>query len=381
MRINDPRLVALLGGLALLAGCGASQDDEDGLRPRVLVGSVSVSDFEERIEASGELVARDRAAIASEVAGRVTRITALEGDAVEEGALLLVIDPEKHRLQVATARARLQELKASLEEAEREFARISTLHERGIASASNLDEKRSARERNRSRFDAARAELGVAERALREANVRAPFAGYLARRVVSRGEYVKVGQALFELVSLDPIELEFNVAERDSARVAQGQVVRVRVAPWPDEHFEGVVSVVAPTIDTTTRTLRVKARIKNPDGRLRPGLFARADLGLALRRNVVWVPAAAVQLRAQGEVVWVVAKDDRVRRVHVKTGLHRDDKVEVLSGLSAGDEVVVRGHTGLSDGLQVLRRDADGAPPPAATPSVTAEESGARETL
>ena len=108
--------------------------------------------------------------------------------------------------------------------------------------------------------EAARAELGVADRALRDASVRAPFAGWIARRDVSRGEYVRPGQPLFELVALDPIEVEFSVAERDSARVHIGQQVGVKVAPYPEEAFQGEVTVISPTLDPKTRTLRVQAQ-------------------------------------------------------------------------------------------------------------------------
>src|SRR5690606_2063870 len=97
--------------------------------------------------------------------------------------------------------------------------------------------------------------------------------------------FVQPGQKLFELVALDPIEVEFHVPEKESSRVAQDAPVAVRVAPFPDEVFEARVPLVSPTIDPTARRLRVKAQLPNPDGRLRPGLFARADLGIAVREN------------------------------------------------------------------------------------------------
>ncbi len=360
--------------------CGGAEQVTVFQAPPVLVASVDVRDFEDLIEASGELQAKDRADIASQIAGAITDIAVDEGDAVEQGQLLLAIDPEKRQLELANTRARLREAQAGLEEAEREVARIRKLHSQGIASDSNLDERETARKRAQSRQEVARAELGVAERALRDANVRAPFAGHVARREVSRGEYVQPGQVLFEIVSLDPIELEFNVAERDSARVVIGQTVRVTVAPYPDERFSGQVSVIAPTLDSRTRTLRVKARIENEDGRLRPGLFARADLGVARRRALIWVPQEAVLLRADGQIVWVVDDEDRVRRTTVRTGIHDEDRIEVIEGLAAGEEVVVRGHSGLQDGVAVSRRHKDGSPDRGAL-NVAAEGDESAETL
>lgn len=348
---------------AVVLGCGGPEVESEVEAPRVLVASVLTEDFEERIEASGELRAKDRAEIASEIAGAVTAIAADEGDAVEAGALLLAIDPEKRKLEVQNARAMYQESAAALAEAGRDAERVRRLHSQGIASESNLDAKETELARTRSRHAASKAQLGVSERALRDASVRAPFAGFVARREVSRGEYVQPGQVLFEIVSLDPIELEFNLAERDSARVAIGQQVRVGVAPYPGEVFVGKVSVVAPVLDARTRTLRVKARIDNADGRLRPGLFARTDLGIARRESLLWVPEESVLLRAQGQIVWVVDPENRVRKVYVKTGVQTGDRIEILSGISPSDEIVVRGHAGLQDGILVSRRSADGERP------------------
>lgn len=367
-RWQDTRSIMLVACLITPALVGCSGDAADSVldpTPRVLVVPVSVIDHEERIEASGELKAKDHAAIAAEIAGAITTIVADEGNKVQAGQVLLTIDPEKRRLDVANARARFQEAAASVGEAERDQSRIQKLHAQGIASDSNLDERNTAVSRARSRQLSAKAELGVAERALRDATLRAPFDGVVAMREVSRGEYVQPGMVLFTIVSLDPIELEFTVAERDSARIELGQNVRVEVAPYPDEEFAGTVTVIAPTMDARTRTLRVKARVDNADGRLRPGLFARADLGVAMRQGLLWVPQEAVLLRAQGQIVWVVDAENRVRRTLVETGVQQGDRIEIRRGLEAGQEVIVRGQTGLSEGVLVTRRTPEGTPAPA----------------
>jgi membrane fusion protein (multidrug efflux system) len=181
----------------------------------------------------------------------------------------------------------------------------------------------------------------------------------VAERLVSPGEYVQPGQALFELVALDPIEVEFRLPEVDSGRVALGNSVAVRVAPWPDEEFDATVTFVAPTIDPRTRTLRVKATIRNEDGRLRPGLFARADLGVAMLEGVTLVPEEAVLHRADGAVVFLL-EGDRVKRQRVETGRYRGGMVVILGGMPPGTQVVTRGHTTLPDGVRVTVRHPDG---------------------
>jgi len=357
----SPALPAWLALLAL-AACGReSAPQAEAPRP-VAVVAARLVDLDDRIVASGQLHAKERAVIASEVAGRITAVSVDEGDAVQEGQRLLAIDPERRELAAANARAVLGEAEAALGEAQRAYNRARALRERGIASQSLLDERATALSRARSRRAAARAQLGVAQRALRDAQVRAPFGGLVARREVSRGEYVKVGQPLFEIVALDPIEVEFSVSERDSARVKLGQPVAVRVAPYPDEVLRGEVSVISPTIDVRTHTLRVKARVPNAEGRLRPGLFAHTDLGLARRKNVLVVPEEAVLLRADGEVVFVVSAEDRAQRSVVQTGAQRDGLIEITGGLRAGDLVAVRGHASLADGALVSRRRPDGSP-------------------
>jgi RND family efflux transporter MFP subunit len=345
-----------LAALLVALGCAKEEAQVESLTRPVTVERVSVATIEERIEGSGELQAKDRALLASEVDGVVTELAVDEGDRVEAGAVLLAVDPEKRALLVANVRAMQRDAQAALAEAERDVARVRSLHEGGIASDAALDKGETGVSRARSRVEATSAELGVAERALRDASVRAPFTGWIARRDVSRGEYVRPGQPLFELVALDPIEVEFAVAERDSARVHIGQQVGVKVAPYPEEIFSAEVTVISPTLDTKTRTLRVQARIANPDGRLRPGLFARTDLGVAKREGALLVPEEAVLQRADGEVVFVATAEGLARRVLVKTGQQRQGKVEVVAGLAAEDEIVVRGHAELVDGSPIARQ-------------------------
>jgi membrane fusion protein, multidrug efflux system len=372
-------MAAALAALLLALGCGEEAAEEQALARPVVAVPVVVSAIEERIEATGELDAKERAEVASEVDGVVTELAVDEGDRVEEGALLLAVDPEKRSLAVANVRAMHRDAQAALAESERDAARVRKLHDSGIASDAALDKVETGRSRARARVEATQAELSVAERALRDANVRAPFTGWIARRDVSRGEYVRTGQPLFELVALDPIEVEFAVAERDSARVAIGQLVQVRVAPFPDDTFTGEVTVISPTLDTRTRTLRVKAEVANGDGRLRPGLFARAELGVARREGAFLVPEEAVLQRADGEIVFVVTPEDTARRVVVKTGVQRAGQVEIVEGVAAQDHVVVRGHAVLVDGAPVTRRSMDGGEEQSL--NAAAERGGRRGTL
>lgn len=351
--------IAWLASAALalaLVGCREEAAETAAKLTPVTVEPVEAVVVEERIEATGQLVAVERAEIAAEVDGQVTELAVEEGSAVAEGDVVLTIDPERRALEGDSARALLDEASAAVREQEREYARVKELRGRKVASETKLDQTETALALARSRQLAAQARLGMAERALRDATVRAPFKGLIAQRFVSRGEYVSAGRKLFELVALDPIEVEFRVTEADSSRVALHQAVAVRVASHPDEVFTGKVHVVSPVIDERSRTLRVKARIENSEGRLRPGLFARIDLGINTREGVVMIPEDAILQRADGAVVFRASGDGRVERVVIETGVHRDGRAEVVRGIAAGDRIVTRGQFRLADGQAVSLR-------------------------
>ncbi len=347
---------------AIAAGCSEEAKVAEASAPPVLVAPVESLRIEDRIEATGELRAPSAAAIAAQVGGQITKLVRDEGGSAAVDDVVIEIDPERRDLEARNARAMLAQADAQASEAARDLSRIEVLHKEGVAADAKLDSVRTQLRLARSSRDAAEAQLGMAERGARDSSVRAPFAGLIARRYVSEGEFVQPGQKLFDLVALDPIEVEFTLPERDSSRVVLGQPVAVRVAPFPNEVFQAEVSVVAPTIDPTTRTLRVKARMANTDGRLRPGLFARADLGVAVREAVAMIPEEAVLQRADGAVAFRVIAGDRAERRNIKVGVIRDGRIEVSEGLAVGDQVVVRGQDQLVDGSPVSRRDVKGAP-------------------
>ncbi len=355
------RCALAFAGLGVwLSGCGQEAPPEPSA-PSVAVAPVAVRILEERIEASGELVARQQARVAAEVGGRITEIMRDEGSEVEAREIVLEIDPARRKLAVDDARAGLVRARASLAEARRESNRIEALHARGVASEARRDQATTQLRLAEAEAVAGEARLGVAERALADASVRAPFAGVVSLRLVSAGEFVQPGTPLFDLVALDPVDAEFRLPEADAARVAPGQDVAVGVAPYPDEVFPAVVRFVSPTIDPDTRTLLVRAALDNADHRLRPGLFARVDLGVSRRDGVVMIPEEAVLQRADGQVVFRLVDGSRVERRSVETGQHADGEVEVR-GLEVRDRVVVRGQHLLTDGVRVSVRTPDGRP-------------------
>lgn len=339
--------------LLLTSSCSGPDEQAVAPPPPVEVVRVLGQRVVERIQATGDLIPREEATVASEVPGLVTKLHVDEGDAVTRGAPLLEIDPERRRLELDARRARVEEAEAGFADQQRQTERVRELSQKKIASDAQLDQGELALRLAKSRVNAARAELGLAERALRDATVVSPFDGLVAKRHVSQGEYVAPGAPLVELVALDPIEISFHVTEIDSARVSVGATVDLRVATYPSESFQGKVISVSPGVDLRTRMLRVRAVVPNADGRLRPGFFARVDLGISERDNVPMIPEDAVLQRADGAVAFRLAGEDRVERRLLRTGAVREGRVEVIEGLALGDRVVVRGQSGLVDGSLV----------------------------
>lgn len=363
------RAAAALGAASLVVGLGCGREEAAPVvtATPVAVERVAAHRVAEEIQATGELVAVEEANVAAEVDGRVTRLLAREGEPVEAGQVVLEVDRERRELQLANEKAMLSAAREEIAQAERELRRIRSLHQRQAASDAQLDAAETALRSARARLESAEAQRGLAELALRNAAVTAPFDGIVARRFVSAGDYVSVGQPLFDLVALDPIEVEFRLAEADSGRVDVGDVVDVRVAPYPDEVFSATVHMVSPRIDPATRTLRVKARVDNEKRRLRPGLFARADLGVAVREGVPMIPEQAVLQRSDGSVAYVLEEGRRAARRNIRLGVMRDGLAEVREGIEVGEVVIVRGMSRLVDGAAVEVRNPDGSPvgPPA----------------
>ena len=353
----------VLGAAALAAALCACGGDEAAQAKGTPVSAerVAAHQIVEQIQATGELVAVEEASVAAEVSGRITKMRVAEGAHVSSGDVVLEIDRERRELELANERAMVAGARSEIAQEKRELERIRTLHKSEAASQSQLDTASTRMRTAQAKLAAAEAKLGMAQLALRNASVAAPFDGMVARRFVSAGDHVTEGEPLFDLVALDPIEVEFHLTERDSGRVVIGDKVDVRVTPYPEEVFHATVHVVSPRIDPATRTLRVKARVENPERKLRPGLFARTDLGVATREKVPMIPEQAVLQRSDGSVVFVVRDGNRAERRQVRLGVFRDGLAEVVEGVAVGEQVIVRGSSRLVDGSVIELRRADGS--------------------
>jgi multidrug efflux pump subunit AcrA (membrane-fusion protein) len=312
------------------------------------------------------------------VSGRLAQIAVDVGSAVRQGDILAEVEPRDYELRlrqaeaaVAQARAELglpiagesdqveldeiamvRQARAVLEEASKNRDRVLRLSEEGIATAAELDTAAAAQVVARTRHDAAteevrrllaalaqrRVELEIARKQLADTTVRAAFEGVIQSRIAGLGQYVAPGTPIVTLVRTDPLRLRLEVPERDATRIRTGQVVRLTVEGDPQVH-QGILARLSPALDETTLSLRVEADVP-ARGMLRPGLFARARIVVDANLPGVAVPTNALTTFAGLEKVVTVRAGKAQERI-VSTGRREADWIEIVTGLSAGEAVVL----------------------------------------
>jgi membrane fusion protein (multidrug efflux system) len=288
--------------------------------------------------AVGTLRADESVIVRPEIAGRIAEIRFAEGQRVARGALLATLDASEVKAQLASAMAQAKLDAQRLERAE-------DLYQKNFISRQALDEARSNAARSAALVREVEAKLAKTE-------MRAPFAGVVGLRQVSEGAVVAAGTDIARLEKIDQLKLDFRVPESFVSRLRAGQPVKVAVDAWPGQTFGGTVYALEPAVDEATRTVLVRARIANPELKLRPGMFARVTLQLGAREHAIWIPEQAVVPRGQDAFVYRVA-DGRADLVKVQLGVRRPGEVEVLAGLAPGDLVVTDGTLRLFPGAAV----------------------------
>lgn len=353
--------LALAAAWALATACGGTEADAHGGGgpPPPVVESLVIrpTPVEDVVELVGQLETAESVVIKPEIAGVVASVEFEEGRPVKAGEPLL-------RLRDAEQRARLAEARAQLALAADVYRRTKELAEMNARSAAEL-------ERARAEHDIAKARLELAHIELDRTVIRAPFDGVMGARLVSPGERVTPGgdrggeaTGLARIEALDHMELVFTVPETVVGLVRIGVPLELRVASWPDETFPGEVFFMAPRINEANRRVLVKAAVPNPEHKLLPGMFANLQVVVAEKDAALMVPEDAVMFAQQGPSVWRIGPGGKAERVPVGIGIRRGGRVEIVSGLAAGDEIVVSGtHKVIADRpVEAVRVTAVGGP-------------------
>lgn len=387
--------IPILVALALSAG-GCSKPDTAQARSReaaakpVQVEVVRRDSVRRAVDVVGTLAAVDQVTISSEADGKVSRILADLGDRVTAGQVLIQIDREKQQYSYEQQQAVLartlaqygapdpqhlpeiektpdvQRANADLVQATQAFDRASELHKRTLISQQALDDARAILQSKRASYDAAlqnaknlragiqasEATMKLAGRQLRDTDIRAPFDGYVEKRLVNLGELVRTQMPVMAVVRLDPLKVIAEIPERMAPWISAGQAVDLLVDAYAGRTFTGKVSRISPGVNTATRAFPMEALVPNASAVLKPGTFARVHIKSGKVDTVLTLPYAALQYRYGVNRVFVVDGGKLVLR-ELAVGERLGDRIEILNGVKAGERVAVTDVDTLTDGALV----------------------------
>lgn len=362
MRTSEPhprRHGALAGALLALLALAATSASAQSTP--VSVVRAERAPLTEILALSGTLTSPHTARVASEVSGRVQSIAVEAGERVAEGDPLLTLDDALARLELAQAEAARREAAAELADARRRLAEVENLAQRQSVAASEVQARESEVRRDRAVLERRNAERDYRQALVERHTLTAPFAGVISERMVDLGEWVGPETPVLELVEIARLRLDLRVPQDYFGRVQPGTPLELDVAALEQSRAAEVTEVV-PVSDPAARTFPVRARLDNADGRLAPGMSARARLRLDTGERGIVVPRDALIRYPDGRVVvWVVDGNGPERSVSeraVTTGLTFDGRVAIREGLQAGETVVTRGNEALRAGQTVRIEDA-----------------------
>jgi len=348
------RLTTLAGSLALGfailgTGCDKGGGDEPPPPPpvQVVIGTGSLTLVEDRLAAVGTLEANERLEVKPESPGLIETVLFTEGERVKKGQTLFELDSRKEQ-------AVLVQAKAELELAQSNLDRAKTLVGTKAISQQEVDKLASE-------SAVKSAMLNVQQESLADRRMTAPFDGVTGPRLVSPGQYVNAGTLLGTLVDDSIMKVRCGIPERGLAHVRVGQTGRIRVNTYPDRWFTGRVDLISPEVDVETRTAEVRLIVPNPEGLLRPGMFARLEIVVSVRPQALVVPEGALVPSMDAFSVYTV-QDGSARLRTVKIGVRLPGQVEIVDGLLPSQELVLSGTQKLVDGMSVVASSATNAP-------------------
>ena len=328
----------------------------------------------ERITAIGTLIASQGVDVTSQVAGIVTNVLIDSGTEVDHGTQLVQLDTSVEVADLASA-------VATHREAEVAYARQTDLMTKKVTSEANLDTARAKQE-------TAQAAVKRIQAVIAQKAIAAPFSGQVGIRKVEKGQYVSAGMPLVSLQALDPIRADFPIPEQQIGKLKVGQSIELTVDAFPGQTFKGEIQSLDARVAQDTRTLLVRAILPNKEHKLLPGMFANVTVLVGEARDAVTVPRTAVTYSLYGDSVYVVkpasAKEGAeqpaagaqpagnlvAERRFVRTGQVRDDRVAIIFGLAAGEQVVTTGQLKLNPGASIQIDNSQPLAPPESRPKL-----------
>jgi membrane fusion protein (multidrug efflux system) len=352
------RMIFMLAGMAVFVGAvgtakflqiraAIAQASSFQPPPEAVTTTVARRDeWPATLAAIGTVAAVHGVTVSADLPGIVERIAIDSGRTVREGEVLVQLDTRQEQAQLTAA------------EAQRDLARLNLDRTRGLADEGIVS--RAEYDRAAAEHKQAEARVGEIRATIERKRIRAPFSGVLGIRQVNLGQYLTAGEAVVPLQSLHPIYVNFALPQQEVGHLQPGGEVRV-TAEGIGGALAGRITALDSIVDEATRNVQVQATLANPEGRLRPGMFVEVQITVGADRSVVALPASAINYAPYGDSVFVVGdvegpnglKYRGVRQQFVKVGSARGDQVAVVSGVSAGEEVVTSGVFKLRNGAAV----------------------------
>lgn len=334
--------------LFILCFCSPTLSAQQGAAVPVVASPVARDAIARTLKLSGTVTAYQAAELSVSVQGLVTVLNVDAGDRVEAGQVLLELDDDLANYQHQASAAAVAQSERALSDARRRLEEALRLApQQSIAETAVRDLEAEVQE-DEAALDQARATAGYRKGLLERHQLTAPFAGVITRRETELGEWVSPGQAVLGLVATDKLRLDFQAPEDHLGDIRVGQAVRFSLGGDSARNYPGTVSAVVPVTDPTARTFLLRVSPDAAIDGMKPGNAVRALLSLPTGGEGLSVPRDAVLRHADGRiVVWVIEETDTgptVREQRIETGHHFNGRVEVLNGLSAGQQVVVRGN-------------------------------------
>lgn len=314
------------------------KDEKEKAPVPVNVASIQSAPISSYISSTANVVAENEVKIVAESEGRIERLLVEEGDYVSQGATLATL--VRGDAQMLREKARVRASNARIA-----FNRAKDLNTRDLMSKGDYEKIVMEKE-------VAEAELAEAEWRLAKTTIRAPFAGRVTERMVNAGQHLRPGDTLFTLTDYDPLIARIFLPERDVIALKTGREVRMTLRAANEITFQGRIRQISPVVDTATGTVKVTVEAVNPPAAVRPGAFVTVDIVRDTKLNAIRVPREAVVRELREAHVFVVEGTVAKRR-DLTLGLEEGDYVEALSGLKAGDKVIVAGQGALRDGSVV----------------------------
>ena len=338
----------------LLAACGEGGAEKADAAPvanqTVTAATVAARELPRTVTASGTISPWEDVPVGAETGGlTATQVYVEEGQYVRQGQVLVQLNDDLLQADVRSQQASVAQAEANLARETAELGRARELRERGFLSQASLDQAVSEERSARATLDQARAQLSATRTRLEQTRVRAPVAGLVSARSVTRGQIVQAGTELFRLVRDGRVELDAQVPEAELRLVRAGQPATVTSDQTGST--TGTVRIVTPQVDPQTRLGVARISVPAASG-LRPGMFARAEINVGAQPSLV-IPSSAIVYREGQAGVYVIGRGDVVSFTAVQPGVRQGDLLAINSGLTAGQRVVVQGAGFLGEGDRV----------------------------